>query len=321
MKNKTETAVMNNVHEGKLKILQYIADAGEMHWETLHTALADHLGLTAEEWERLDERRRTPRFRYELFQLLHELAQEGLLEVTREQRYYRLTERGLAVLQHPPETLTSDFWAQFKLPTVDTILPVFLRLLADGEPHPYLEVRDSLTRHFRLTAAQQRATNPHSGLAWNRRWGDAGRALARVNFITLDRGVYRIDELGSEVLQTPPPRIDTAFLETFQRPMDELTQRLLQQVADKGPRPRERLIADLVACLRTDTYPSGEQTWTGQCHRAMWVLEQKELVSTTGEGSFRQITPLGQAVRVMEPEQLSSDFIKRLERAAALLNR
>jgi restriction endonuclease Mrr len=304
--------------EMRMPLLQHIADGEEHDWQTLKEALADHFALTASDRQLLDKLGNNL-FDSKLFTILHYMWAEGLVELTKEKIYYRITDRGQYVLQQPPEVINSAFWNQFKLPIRDAIIPVLLRYLGDREAHHYLRVRDSLTNYFSLTRAQQKAVNPHSGLAWNRRWGDAVRALRHVDFITLSSSYYQITDLGFEVLQNPPEVIDTAFLKTFQLPDGDLEQRILQHIADMGPKPRERLIDDLVNCLRTDTYPSGQNLWIQNCSWAFSRLKRASLIASIGESSDFQITSLGYAALILCPKKFSFGFIDRIQEAASLL--
>jgi restriction endonuclease Mrr len=304
--------------EMRLPLLQHFADGEEHYWQTLKEALADHFALTASDRQLLD-RLGNSLFDSKLFTVLHYMWAEGLIELTRQKGYYRITDRGQSILQQPPETINSAFWNQFKLPIRDAIIPVLLQYLGDREVHHYRFVRDSLTNHFLLTRAQRKAINPHSGLAWNRRWGDAGRALSHVDFITLSSGDYQITDLGFEVLQDPPEVIDTAFLKTFQLRDGKLERLLLRHIADMGPKSRERLIEDIVICLRTNVYPSGAGPWTWSCSRAISRLERGGLVTAIGEESRCHITPLGYAALTLVPKEFPSDFIDRFQEAAALL--
>ena len=140
-----------------------------------------------------------------------------------------------------------------------------------------------------------------------------------MDFITLNSGDYQITDLGFEVLQDPPEVIDTAFLKTFQLPDGELERCLLQRLADMGPKSRERLIDDLVNCLRTDTYPSGQNLWIQNCSWAFSRLKRASLIASIGESSDFQITSLGYAALILWPEKYSFGFIDRIQEAAALL--
>ena len=303
--------------EMRLALLQHIADGEEHYWRTLKETLTDHFTLTASDKRQLDQRGNNL-FNSKLFKVLsYYMPAEGLVELTRQTGYYRITDRGQFVLQQPPEAINSAFWKQFKLPGVDAVMPVLLQYLGDREAHHYLKVRDILTDHFSITRAQRKASG--GSLLWNKRWGEAGRALLRVDFITLNSGDYQITDLGFEVLQAPPEVIDTAFLKTFQLPDGEIERCLLQHVADKGPKTRECLIDDLVTRLRTDTYPSGANPWINRCSRAMARLERGGLVTEVGEKSDRQITAIGRAALVLAPEEFPFGFITRLHEAASLL--
>ena len=140
--------------EMRLPLLQHFADGEEHYWQTLKEALADHFALTASDRQLLD-RLGNSLFDSKLFTVLHYMWAEGLIELTRQKGYYRITDRGQSILQQPPETINSAFWNQFKLPSVDAIIPVLLQYLGDREVHHYRFVRDSLTNHFLLTRAQQ----------------------------------------------------------------------------------------------------------------------------------------------------------------------
>lgn len=304
--------------EMRMPLLQHFADGKEHYWQTLKEALANHFALTPTDKQLLDKLGNNL-FGSKLFKVLHSMWAEGLVELTREGEYYRITERGQSVLRQPPETINSAFWNQFKLPSVDAIIPVLLQYLGDREAHHYLRVRDALTNHFSLTRAQQRAVYIHSGLAWNRHWGDAGRDLRRVDFITLSSGYFQITDLGFEVLQDPPEVIDTAFLTTFQLPDGELERCLLQHLADEGPKSREHLIDSLVLRLRTDIYPSGQNLWIRNCSRALSQLERAGLIASIDKDSGLQITSLGYAALILEPEKFPFGFIHRLQEAASLL--
>ena len=306
-----------NRQEMRLALLQHIADGEEHYWQTLKETLADHFALTESDRQRLDQRGNNL-FNSKLFKVLsYYMPAEGLVELTRQAGYYRITDRGQLVLQQLPEAINSTFWKQFKLPSMDAIIPVLLRYLGDREAHHYLAVRDTLTDHFSITRAQRKASG--GSLLWNKRWGEAGGALRRVDFITLDSGYYQITDIGFEVLQDPPEVIDTAFLNTFQLPDGEIERCLLQHVADKGPKTRGHFIDNLVIRLRNDTYPSGANPWINRCSRAMTQLERGDLVAAVGEKSDRQITAVGRAALVLEPEKFPFGFIPRLQEAASLL--
>ncbi len=304
--------------EMRLALLQHIADGEEHYWQTLKESLADHFALTASDRQQLDQRGDNL-FNSKLFKVLnYYMPAEGLVELTRQAGYYRITDRGQSVLQQPPEAINSAFWNQFKLPSVDAVIPVLLQYLGDREAYHYLKVRDTLTVHFSITPVQQKASGGGT-LLWNKCWGEAGRTLLRVDFITLNSGDYQITDIGFEVLQNPPEVIDTTFLKTFQLPDGEIERCLLQHVADKGSKTREGLIDDLVTRLRTDTYPSGANPWLNPCSRAMKRLESGGLVTEVGEKSDCQITAVGRAALVLEPEKFPFGFITRIQEAASLL--
>ena len=303
--------------EMRLALLQHTADGEEHYWQTLKETVADHFALTVSDRQQLDQRGNSL-FNSKLFKVLsYYMTAEGLVELTRQEGYYRITDRGRYVLRQPPESINSAFWKQFKLPSVDTVIPVLLQYLGDREARHYLMVRDTLTVHFSITPVQQKASS--GSLLWNKRWGEAVRALRRVDFITLSSGYYQITDLGFEVLQDPPDIIDTAFLETFHLPSGELERHLLQSVADKGPKPREYFMDSLVIRLRTDTYPNGAEPWMRCCHRAMVQLERGGLVTSTGDKSLCQITPIGRASLILEPNEFPFGFITRIKEAASLL--
>ena len=304
--------------EMRMPLLQQFADGEEHYWQTVKAALAEHFALTPSDRQRLDNHR-NPLFDSKLSTVLHRMRSEGLIELTSERPYYRITDRGLSVLQHPPEAITAAFWNQFKLPKVDAIIPVLLHYLGDRETRHYLEVRDALTHHFSLNRAQQRATNRFSGLAWNRRWGEARGALCRMDFITSNAGYYQITDLGYEVLQNPPEVMDTVFLQSFRLPHGELERHLLQRIADEGAKSREHLINALVTSLKTDTYPSSENLWRQNCEGALAQLTRAGLIAATRENTELQITPLGYVALILWPEEPSLGFLVRVQEAAALL--
>ncbi len=303
--------------EMRLALLQHTVDGEEHYWQTLKETVADHFALTVSDRQLLNQRGNNL-FNAKLYKILnYYMRAEGFVELTRYAGYYRITDRGRYVLQQPLEAINSAFWIQFKLPSVDAVIPVLLQYLGDREARHYLMVRDTLTVHFSITPAQQKASG--CSLLWNKRWGEAVRALRRVDFITLSSGYYQITDLGFEVLQAPPEVIDTAFLETFRLPSGELERLLLQSIADKGPKPREHFIDDLVTPLRTDTYPNGAEPWMRCCHRAMVQLERGGLVTSIGDKSLCQITPIGRASLILEPNEFPFGFITRIKEAASLL--
>lgn len=304
--------------EMRLALLQHIADGEEHYWQTLKETLTDHFALTTSDRQRLDKFGNSW-FNAKLFKVLnYYMPAESLVELTRQEGYYRITDRGQYVLQQPLEVINSAFWNQFKLPSVDAVVPVLLQCLGDRKAHHYLWVRDTLTDHFSITPVQQRASGGGT-LLWNKRWGEAGGALRRVDFITLNSGNYQITDLGFEVLQDPPEVIDTDFLKTFRLRDGKMERLILQHVADNGPKPREHLIEDLVTRLRADTYPSGGDPWASSCNRTIVSLERGDLVTSVGEESCYQITPLGCAALILAPEKFPFGFINRLQEAAPLL--
>ena len=303
--------------EMRLPLLQHFADGEEHRWETVKASLANHFALTAADRQLLN-RLGSNLFNSKLYTVLNHLGSEGMVELAREE-YYKITDRGLYVLRQPLETINSAFWKQFKLPSVDTIIPIILECLGDRETRYYPLIRSFLTNHFSITRAQQKAISSSWGLKWNRHCWDACRALLHVDFVESDRGYYRITDLGFEVLQDPPEVIDSAFLKTFRFPDDEMDRLSLQYIADKGPQSRECLIENLVNHMRTDTYPSGENLWIRNCNRTMLRLEKGGLITSTGEGSDFKITAVGRAALVLEPEKFPIDFISRLQKAAALI--
>ena len=307
--------------EMRLPLLQHFADGEEHHWETVKESLANHFALTASDKQLLN-RFGSNLFGSKLYTVLNHLGSEGMVELAREQIYYRITDRGRSVLRQPPETINSAFWKQFKLPSVDVIIPVILDCLGDRETRYYPLIRSFLTDHFSITKAQRKAISSSWGLKWNRHCWGACRALLHVDFVESAyrfRGHYRITDLGFEVLQDPPEVLDTTFLKSFRYPDGEIDRLSLQYVADKGPKPRERFIEDLVSRLRTDTYSSGENLWIKNCNRTMSRLEKADMITSTGEGSDVQITAVGRAALVLEPEKFPFGFISRFRKQAVAL--
>ena len=306
--------------EMRLPLLQHFADGKEHHWETVKEALADHFALTVSDRQLLN-RLGNNLFNSKLFTVLHHLWAEGMVALAK-QEHYKITDRGQSILRLPPESINAAFWKQFKLPSVDAIIPVLLECLGDRETRHYPLIRSFLTDHFSITQSQQKAISSSWGLKWNRHCWDACRTLLHVDFVesvSSLRGHYRITDLGFEVLQEPPEVIDTAYLKTFGFPDGEIDRIALEYVADKGPRSRECFIDDLVNHLRTDTYPSGENLWIKNCSRTMFRLERGGLITSTDEVSDVQITAAGRAALVLEPEKFPFDFISRFQEAVALL--
>ncbi len=306
--------------EMRLPLLQHIADGREYLQSEVKSGLTQHFSLTDADKNALKPNG-VNKFGARLLTILHTLHEEGLVAFTPSKRYgtYHITERGLYVLSRPPAAINSAFWRQFKLPSVDAILPVLLLHVADGESYHYLALRAAVTARFAITPAQQRATLPSCGLRWNRRWGDARKALIGVDFIdNTEAGVYQITALGREVLHDPPAAIDAAFLDTFQLPRGEMERVLLQHIADRASVPKQVVIDTLVTRLRTDVYPSGAIPWRKNCGRQMTRLERCKLVTSTDDG-FCEITPLGKAALILAPQAFPFGFPERLREAAELL--
>lgn len=308
--------------EMRLPLLQHIADGREYLYSELKSALTRHFLLTAADKNAVKPNGVKNKFSARLSTILSTLRAEGLVAFTPSKRdgTYRVTERGRYVLSQSPEALNAAFWRQFKLPSVDAIIPVLLQHVADGKSHHYLALREAVTMHFSITPAQQRAISPSWGLRWNRRWGKARKALIRADFVdNTEAGRYQITALGQEVLHNPPPVIDTAFLATFQLPPGEMGPMLLQHIADTASAPRQVVIDTLVNRLSTDVYPSGAMPWRKDCSWEMTRLERSELVTSTDDG-FCEITALGKAALILEPDAFPWLFPQRLRKAAELLS-
>lgn len=95
-------------------------------------------------------------------------------------------------------------------------LPV-LRVYADGGDHVTREARDRIAAELGLTADElaeplpsRRALKYANRIAW------AHSYLKQAGLLESPRrGIYRITERGRDVLKTPPPRVDIAFLMQF----------------------------------------------------------------------------------------------------------
>ena len=308
-------------HEMRLGVLRQLADGREHAWGRLKANLEDHFALTPVDRQRADKRGNNL-FATQLSRLVHYMRAEGLVERTTARGEHRITERGRFVLEQPPEVITATFWSRFKLPTVDTIMPVLLQHLGDREAQPYRFIRESLTTHFALTPVQRRAINPHSGLMWNRRCWDTCRELLRVHLVeSASPGHYRITDLGFEVLQDPPEVVNRAFLKRFRLPSGRLERWLLQYIADEGPKSPGQFIAAFVPFVRTDTYPSSEHVWEEQSRIAVLRLARAGLVTSSDADAACEVTLLGRAALILAPKAFPLGFLNRIQEAAALLLR
>lgn len=98
----------------------------------------------------------------------------------------------------------------------DYMLPL-LRLLADGADHQLREVRERLAQVLGLTQ-EDRARLLPSGrqTVFDNRVGWAKTYLDKAGLVTsARRGVYRITEVGKQVVAEEPDRVDKAYLQRF----------------------------------------------------------------------------------------------------------
>lgn len=103
------------------------------------------------------------------------------------------------------------------VPDFQTVMLPLLRLAEDGQEHSMSESIETLATQLHLTEEELRERLPSGRQArFNNRVGWAGTYLRKALLLeNCGRGRFRITERGRQVLQSPPSRIDLAWLQRF----------------------------------------------------------------------------------------------------------
>ena len=103
------------------------------------------------------------------------------------------------------------------VPDFQSFLLPLLRIAGDGEEHSLAEARDLLTAEFRLSNADQEERLPSgqqtkfsNRVAWAKSYLQQACLL-----VSPRRGHFQLTARGSDVLKSPPSRIDIKFLEQY----------------------------------------------------------------------------------------------------------
>lgn len=103
------------------------------------------------------------------------------------------------------------------IPDYQEIMLPLLQHTADGQIHTAREFKETLADHFGLTPDERHQMLPsgqqttfHNRVAWAKTYLSQAGLLE-----TVRRGQFRITERGRTILNSPPERIDSAFLSQF----------------------------------------------------------------------------------------------------------
>ncbi len=171
------------------------------------------------------------------------------------------------------------------IPDFQSIMLPPLKQLGDGEEHTNQETADALAREFGLTDEERSQLLPSgSQTVFTNRVAWAKAHFKRAGLIEpTRRGIYRITDLGRDVLRQNPQRIDLRFLDQFpgyrefrrstrkavesevlpdsemtpeehiafgyQQIRDELADQLLQKVKESPPEFFEQLVINLLVAM------------------------------------------------------------------------
>lgn len=94
-------------------ILQKLGNSKQLNLQDIYSSVADHLGLTDEEREEMMPSRRQPRYANRAAWALLHLRKAGLVDRP-ERATYRITERGLQLLQEAPDDISMKDLQRFK---------------------------------------------------------------------------------------------------------------------------------------------------------------------------------------------------------------
>src|SRR4051812_38998846 len=115
------------------------------------------------------------------------------------------------------------------IPDYQSIMSPILELASDGNEHLFREAVETLAGRFGLTDAERQQPLPsktqplfHNRVGWARTY------LVKAGLLeSARRGYFRIAQRGRDVLQSPPPKLNTAYLrqhfkefQDFQRPQN-----------------------------------------------------------------------------------------------------
>lgn len=117
----------------------------------------------------------------------------------------------------------------------DLMLPL-LESLRDGGEHSVRDVRDEIASRLRLTDAERSELLPSGKQpVFDNRIGWAKTYLDRAGLVTAPkRGVYKVTDLGRQVLASKPRRLDVAFLTRYPQ-FQEFYKKRPNGPPDEGP--------------------------------------------------------------------------------------
>jgi len=100
------------------------------------------------------------------------------------------------------------------IPDYQSIMLPLLQLASDGQEHQFRTTVDELADRFALSPAERQEPLPSKTQPiFDNRVGWARTYLVKAGLLESPRrGYFRITERGKQVLQSPPPRLDAAFL-------------------------------------------------------------------------------------------------------------
>ena len=103
------------------------------------------------------------------------------------------------------------------IPDFQSIMLPLLRFCSDAKEHTNREAIDHLTNEFGLSEEEQKELLPsgrqaifHNRIAWARAYMKMAKLIENPQ-----RGIFRITDRGSSVLQSPPQKINVRFLMQF----------------------------------------------------------------------------------------------------------
>lgn len=169
------------------------------------------------------------------------------------------------------------------IPDFQSIMLPLLKFASDEKEHSVREAIEYLAKHFRLTEEEKKELLPSGQqYVFDNRVGWARTYLKKAGLLeSTRRAFFKITDLGLEVLENPPPKVDVNFLQQYprfqefitstpkkedrkeedyelertpqellefgyQKIREEVAQELLSRVQDASPRFFEKLVIDLL---------------------------------------------------------------------------